>query len=103
MADSQERFHVRLEGPRVVRLTVAEMTPEDLRLAVAFAERELQLMQQHAVSALALLQRVADGDRSTLPWELHRARETVATLVRVQQQTDRLRAAVPAGQPAAPD
>ena len=89
-----ERFHVRLDGTRVVRLTVAEMTPEDLRLAVASAERELQLMQQHAVPALALLQRVADGDQSVLQWELHRAREMAETLVRVQQQTDRLRAAV---------
>ena len=51
MSDSHEpeHFHVRLEGPRVVRLTVAEMTPEDLRLAVAFAERELQLMQQQHI------------------------------------------------------
>jgi hypothetical protein len=98
---SAETFHVRMEGPRVVRLTVAEMTPEDLRLAGAFAERELQLMQQHAVPALALLQRVAAGDRSTLPWELHRAQETVATLVRMQQQTDRLRAAVRAVLPVA--
>ena len=85
MSDSQERFHVRLEGTRPIRLTVAEMTPEDVRLAVAFAERELQLMQQHAAPALALLQRAADGDGSVLRWELHRARETAATLVRVQQ------------------
>jgi hypothetical protein len=56
MADSQERFHVRLEGTRPIRLTVAEMIPEDVRLAVAFAEHELQLMQQHAAPALALLQ-----------------------------------------------
>ena len=94
MANSQERFHVRLEGTRPIRLTAAEMTPEDARLAVAFAEHELQLMQEHATLVLALLQRVADGDRSMPRWELSRARETVATLVRVQQQADRLRAAV---------
>jgi hypothetical protein len=58
--------------------------------------------EQHAAPALALLQRVADGgDRSTPGWELHRARETMATLVRVQQQTDRLRAAVRAKKAAA--
>jgi hypothetical protein len=34
-------------------------------------------------------------------WELRRARETVATLVRMQQQTDRLREAVLAVVPAA--
>ena len=38
----------------------------------------------------------ADGDRSMTRRELRKARETVATLVRVQQQTDRLRAAVQA-------
>ena len=101
MPDSQELSHVRLEGTRPIRLTVAEMTPEDVRLAVASAERELQLMQGHAAPALALLQRVADGDRSTPRWELHRAREMVKTLHRVQQQTARLRAAVQAMQPAA--
>jgi hypothetical protein len=94
-----ERFHVRAEGTRPIRLTVAEMTPEDVRLAVAFAERELLHMTEHAAPARALLQRVADGDRSMPQWELRRARETVATLVRVQQQTDRLRAAVRALQP----
>ena len=90
MPDPQERFRVRLEGTRPIRLTVAEMTPEDVPLAVAFAERELQLTQGHAALALALLQRAANGDQSMPGWELHRARETVATLVRVQQQTDRL-------------
>ncbi|HEY2617428.1 MAG TPA: hypothetical protein VGI78_08830, partial [Acetobacteraceae bacterium] len=35
-----------------------------------------------------------DGDWAAPQWELRRARELVATLVRVQQQTDRLRAAV---------
>jgi hypothetical protein len=59
MSDPQERFHVRLEGTRPIRLTVAEMSPEDVRLAVASAERELQLMQEHAAAALALLGRVA--------------------------------------------
>jgi hypothetical protein len=39
------------------------MTPEDVRLAVAFAERELQLMQETAAPATALLQRAADGDQ----------------------------------------
>jgi hypothetical protein len=92
-----------MEGTRVVHLTVAEMTPEDVRLAVAFAERELQLMQETATPALELLKRVADGDRSMPPWELCRAREMAATLVRVQQQTDRLRTAVRALQPAAAD
>ena len=58
---SDERFRVRLEGTRPIRLTVAEMTPEDVRLAVAFAERELQLMQETAAPAMALLQRAADG------------------------------------------
>ena len=103
MPDSPERFHVRLEGTLPIRLTVAEMTPEDVPRAVAFAERELQLTQGLAVPALALLQRVADGDQSVLRWELHRAREMAETLVRVQQQTDRLRAAVRTKQPAAAD
>ena len=100
---SAERFHVRQEGTRPIRLTVAEMTPEDVQLAVAFAERELQLMQAHAALALALLQRVADGDRSMPQWELHRAREMAETLARVHRQTDRLRAAVRARQPRLPD
>jgi hypothetical protein len=61
MTDSPgpKRFHVRLEGHRPVRLTVAEMTPEDARLDVAFQERELELMQETAAPALALLQRLA--------------------------------------------
>jgi hypothetical protein len=75
------------------------MTPEDVRLAVASAECELQLMQEHAALALAVLQRVADGDRSMPQWELHRAREMAETLHRVQQQTDRLRAVVRTAQP----
>jgi hypothetical protein len=70
------------------------MTPEDVRLAVAFAERELQLMQETAAPATALLQRAADGDQLMPRWELRRAGETVATLVRMQQQTDRLRKVV---------
>jgi hypothetical protein len=94
MPDSQESFHVRTEGTRPIRLTVAEMTPEDVRLAVTSAEHELQLMQQLATPGLALLQRVADGDRSLPQWELHRAREMAETLARVHRQTDRLRAAV---------
>jgi hypothetical protein len=85
MVDSQERFHVHLEGDRPVRLPVAGMTPEDVRLAMAFQERELALMQETAAPAVALLQRVADGDRSMTRRELHKARETVATLARVQQ------------------
>jgi hypothetical protein len=40
------------------------MTPEDARLAVAFAARELVLTLENAMPALALLQRVAEGDRS---------------------------------------
>ena len=96
MPDSQESFPVRTEGTRPIRLTVAEMTPEDVRLAVASAEHELQLMQQLATPALALLQRVAAGDRSMPQWELHRAREMAETLARVHRQTDRLRAAVQA-------
>jgi hypothetical protein len=48
-----------------------------------------------------MLQRVAAGDRSMTRRELRKARETVATLVRVQQQTARLRAAVRAVLPAA--
>lgn len=103
MADSQERFFVRMEGTQPIRLTVAEMTPEDARLAVTFQERELLLMQEHAAPVLALLQRVAGGDRSMPRRELRRARETVGTLVRVQQQTDRLRAAVRAVLPRASD
>jgi len=79
------------------------MTRDDALAAVAFQERELQLTQGLAAPALALLQRVADGDQSVLRWELHRAREMAETLVRVQQQTDRLRAAVQARQPVAAD
>jgi hypothetical protein len=70
------------------------MAPDEALAAVAFQERELQLMQEAATPTLALLQRVADGDRSMPRRELRKARETVATLVRVQQQTARLRAAV---------
>jgi hypothetical protein len=91
-----ERFHVRMEGDRPVRLPVAEMTPNDALAAVAFQERELVLMQETAAPALALLKRVADGDRSMTRREVRKARETVATLVRVQQQTTRLHAAVQA-------
>jgi hypothetical protein len=98
---SQERFPVRMEGVRPVRLTVAEMTPDEARLAVAFAERELVLTLENATPALALLQRVAEGDRSMTRREVRKARETVATLVRMRQQTDRLRAAVQAVRPVA--
>jgi hypothetical protein len=49
---------------------------------------------ENAPPAVALLQRIADGDRSMSRRQLRRARETVATPVRVQQQTDRLRAAM---------
>ena len=55
-------------------------------------------MQETAAPALALLQRVADGDRSMTRRELREAREMVETLARVQRQTDRLRAAVRAMQ-----
>ena len=75
----------------------------DALVAVAFQERELALMQETATPALELLKRVADGDRSMPRLELRRARDMVATLVRVQQQTDRLRAAVRAVLPAAAD
>jgi hypothetical protein len=94
MSDSQERFHVRMKGDRPIRLAAAEMTPDEALAAVEFLERELQLMQQHAVPAVALLQRIADGDRSMSRRQLRKARETVVTLVRVQQQTNRLRAAM---------
>jgi hypothetical protein len=77
------------------------MTPDEALAAVAFQERELQLMQETAAPAIKLLQRVADGDRAMPRRELRKAREMVATLVRVQQQTDRLRAAVRALQLAA--
>jgi hypothetical protein len=94
MADLQERFLVRMEGTRPIRLPVAEMTSGEALAAVEFLEHELQLMQAAAAPALVLPQRVTNDDRSTPRWELHRAREMVATLVRVQQQTARLRAAV---------
>jgi hypothetical protein len=96
MSDVLERFRVRVEGTLQIRLRVAEMTPDEALAAVEFLERELQLMQAAAAPALALLQRATDGDQSAPLWELHRARETAATLVRVQQQTARLRAAVQA-------
>jgi hypothetical protein len=92
-----------MEGNRLLRLPVAEMTPDEAVAAVAFMERELAIMTGHAAPALALLGRVADGDRSMPRRELRTARETVATLVRVQQQTDRLRAAVRTVQPAVAD
>ena len=96
MSDVLERFRVRVEGTRPIRLTVAEMTPNEALAAVEFLERELQLTQAAAAPALALLQRATDGDgdQSAPQWELRRAREMVATLVRVQQQTDRLLASV---------
>jgi hypothetical protein len=96
-----ERFHVRLERDRPIRLPIAEMTPEDALAAVAFQERELAIMMENAAPAVTLLQRVTDGDRSMTRRESRKAREMVATLVRVQQQTTRLRAAVRAMQPVA--
>ena len=75
---TQERFHVRIEGTLPIRLTVAEMTPDEALGAVEFQERELQLMQAAAAPAVALLQRVADGDRSMTRRELRDAREMVA-------------------------
>jgi hypothetical protein len=101
MSDSQERFHVRIEGDRPIRLPVAEMTPDYALAAVAFQERELVIMMENSAPAVALLQRIADGDRSMPRRQLRKARE--ATLVRVQQQTDRLRAAVRTVLPAAAD
>ena len=73
MSDSQERFRVRMEGTLPIRLTVAEMTPDEALAAVEFLERELQLTQAAAAPALALLQRHVAGDRSTLQWELRQA------------------------------
>ena len=80
-----------MEGTRPIRLPVAEMTSDEALAAVAFAERELQLMQANAVPALALLDRAAAGDQSAPQRELCRAGD-VETLVRTQQQTARLRA-----------
>ena len=48
MSDSPERYFVRMEGDRPVRLPVAAMTPEERVAGVAFQERELQLMQETA-------------------------------------------------------
>ena len=101
---TQERFRVRMEGTLQIRLPVAEMTPDEALAAVAFQERELQLMQAAAAPALALLQRAATGGQTMPRWELSRAQETAATLLRVQQQAARLRAAVRAvQQPASAD
>jgi hypothetical protein len=72
-----------MKGERPIRLPVAEMTPDEALAAVAFAARELQLMQANATPAVALLQRVAAGDRSMTRRQLRKAREMVATLVRV--------------------
>jgi hypothetical protein len=83
-----------MAGSRPIRLAVAEMTPDEALAAVAFLERELAIIMENAAPAVALLQRVADGDRSMSRRQLRRAREMVATLVRVQQQVDRLRVAV---------
>jgi hypothetical protein len=95
MIDSPtERFHVRMEGVSPVRLPAAEMTPDEALAAVAFQERELAIMMENAAPAVALLQRIADGDRSMSRRQLRKARETVVTLVRVQQQAARLRAAM---------
>jgi hypothetical protein len=66
MSDSLERFRVRMEGTRPIRLPVAEMTPDEALAAVEFLERELQLMQANAAPAVALLQRIVDGDRHPL-------------------------------------
>jgi hypothetical protein len=42
MADSLERFRVRMEGTRPIQLPVAEMTPDEALAAVEFLEREPQ-------------------------------------------------------------
>ena len=94
MTDAHDRFFVRMESGRAVRLTIAEMTVEDLLRAVAFQECELVLMERTAEPSLALLQRVAAGDGTMTRRELREAELTAATLVRVQQQTTRLREAI---------
>jgi hypothetical protein len=45
MDDLQERFDVRMEGSRPIRLTVAEMTPEDVRLAVQLWSGNSRVLQ----------------------------------------------------------
>jgi hypothetical protein len=50
MPDSQldtgppETFHIRMNDDQPIRLPVAEMTPEDGRLAITFQEHELAIM-----------------------------------------------------------
>lgn len=78
-------------------------TPDEMLAAVTFQERELVIMTEHAAPALALLGRVVGGDQAVTRRELREARQMVATLARVHRQTDRLRAAVRAIQPAAAD
>ena len=50
------------------------MTPDEALAAVAFQERDLQLMRETAMPALDSLQRVADGDRSMTRQELRKAK-----------------------------
>jgi hypothetical protein len=47
-----ERFHVRMEGDRPIRLAVAEMTPDEALAAVAFQERELSRLRVSASEGL---------------------------------------------------
>ena len=93
---SDEHFFVRLDGDnRSVRKTVAAMAPDEVLLAVARMERELQIMTAQAAPALALLQRAANGDRKTFtPRQLKEAQALVASFLAVQQQAGRLSEAV---------
>ena len=96
-----ELFFVRLDADkRAVRLSVAEMAPDDVLAAIAWMERELQLAQASAAPALALLQRAANGERTMRARDLREAELMAATLLDVQQQTGRLREAVRQMRPA---
>jgi hypothetical protein len=100
MPDSQpgagppETFHIRMNGDQPIRLPVAEMTPEDARLAITFQEHELAIMARIAAPTLMLLQQAFKGEHAMTPSELREAYELAATLIRVQEQTHRLREAV---------
>ena len=101
MPDSQpappETFHVRMEGDRPVQMTVGEMSPEDVALALAFQESELALMAEIAAPTLARLRQASLGEERMSQAEFREAHEVAATLLRVQQKTDRLRVAVSRG------
>ena len=100
MPDSQpdagppETFHIRMNGDQPIRLPVAEMTPEDARLAITFQEHELAIMAGIAAPTLMLLQQASTGEHAMSPSELRDAYKLTATLIRVQEQTHRLREAV---------